>query len=690
MMQASKKRNDLFDEEQGKGKGKFLNSIFKTARKNHSLAWARNPDGSLAMTPKEVGACVTRKFESWFATVMPVEERWGARLSECTPDKESVAWRLMLDMDTSSMDNTQRPIAPQISMGFADFVEECYQDGEVLRRAEVEDWWGNMLDPITLEEISTAVSNTTSNTAQGASKVHVNMLKKITDLSPLVVLFNKFLEERRVPDEMNVALLRLLPKTEDGLADLDKTRPIALLETVGKLYERVIIQRVMAAFASHDILDMGQYGAMPEAGTAPPLRVLAEVLQDAHLSKSELHVIALDLRKAFDTCEYWSQALSWRAIGMPAEVVNVLVNLDAGSNNPGDRYAGPGPTTSVILDAGHTSEPFTHGRGVRQGSVGGPIKWVVFMNAWLKWIKRTMQGKGYVMSGSRQKGEEVEVNAQMFVDDSIWFANSPTHAQELVRRCELFCDFHKVRINKDKSNYVSMNDSGQQMRWTPWPNQKPSDAIFERTGVHGPIRRPKKGELDGRVFKYLGVLFEAQPGWHAQIEVLKRKHQELVSKLRFVNISIEQAVYAINAKIVPAMAYALQVATVPESLIRKWDKAHCGIIRRIGKLNAASAIQDHFFHLPKSEGGLGLSSILLERNKSLIAMDFHANNEANLKLGQSLQSKVVRAGRMHMNRPSSIHYTIHNVMAHLGCAFHETPPEYRIQEAMDLDSSTTI
>ena len=221
---------------------------------------------------------------------------------------------------------------------------------------------------------------------------------------------------------------------------------------------------------------------------------------------------------------------------MPVEVVNVLVNLDAGSNNPGDRYEGPGPTTSVILDAGHTSSPFTHGRGVRQGSVGGPIKWVVFMNAWLKWIKRTMRGKGYVMSSSKQDKEEVEVNAQMFVDDSIWFANSSTNAQELVRRCELFCDFHKVRINKEKSNYVSMNDTGQQLRWTPWPNQRPSDAVFARTGTHGPVKRPKKGEDDGRVFKYLGVLFEAQPGWHAQIECLKRKHQELISNLRYVNI----------------------------------------------------------------------------------------------------------------------------------------------------------
>ena len=63
-------------------------------------------------------------------------------------------------------------------------------------------------------------------------------------LSPM---FNEFLSDRRIPDEMNTAILRLLPKTEAGLSDLDKTRPIALMETLCKLYERVIITRVTSA-----------------------------------------------------------------------------------------------------------------------------------------------------------------------------------------------------------------------------------------------------------------------------------------------------------------------------------------------------------------------------------------------------------------------------------------------------------
>ena len=206
---------------------------------------------------------------------------------------------------------------------------------------------------------------------------------------------------------------------------------------------------------------------MPKAGTVLPLRALAEVLDDARLSKSELHVLALDISKAFDAYEYWSQAMSWKALGMPDEVIKILINMDAGSNSPADPHEGPGATTSVILDAGRMTPKFAHGRGVRQGSVGGPIKWVVFVHFWLTWIKSSMRGKGYTMAKARGMGVEGELLAQMFVDDSIWCGKDAASIQEILRRSELFCEFHQVRVNRDKSEYISMNDSGTQVRWTP-------------------------------------------------------------------------------------------------------------------------------------------------------------------------------------------------------------------------------
>jgi len=110
--------------------------------------------------------------------------------------------------------------------------------------------------------------------------------------------------------------------------------------------------RVTERLMRHGVLEPSQYGAVPKAGTLPPRRVLAAVFDDANMSEKEMHLLLLDLKKAFDTCEYWSQALSWRALGAPEDLIKILLNLDAGSNSPADPHPGPGATTRVILANG--------------------------------------------------------------------------------------------------------------------------------------------------------------------------------------------------------------------------------------------------------------------------------------------------------------------------------------------------
>ena len=99
------------------------------------------------------------------------------------------------------------------------------------------------------------------------------------------------------------------------LADLDKTRPIALMETIGKLYERVIVNRVTGRIVHHGMIDASQYGAMPEAGVAAPVRMTAEVIEDAVANDKELHLAMLDLKKAFDTYEKSDSSDEKKAFG---------------------------------------------------------------------------------------------------------------------------------------------------------------------------------------------------------------------------------------------------------------------------------------------------------------------------------------------------------------------------------------
>ena len=167
------------------------------------------------------------------------------------------------------------------------------------------------------------------------------------------------------------------------------------MENIIKIYEQIMVGRVLGRLMKHEVLDLGQFRALPKGGVAAPLRIMAEIMETARRSGQELHMMVADLSKAFDTMEYWSQELSWRTMCMPQDMIDLMVNLDSGSEE------GQGATTEVALGNGRKTKPFRHLRGVRQGSVGGPLKWVVFVNFWLQWVKTKMKGKGYVTSSSK-------------------------------------------------------------------------------------------------------------------------------------------------------------------------------------------------------------------------------------------------------------------------------------------------
>jgi hypothetical protein len=219
------------------------------------------------------------------------------------------------------------------------------------------------------------------------------------------------------------------------------------MEVILKLLERVIFTRINKVIDDNNMLRSEQYGGINGRQMQDPIRILAELIEDANVTKKELHIFSADLSKAFDTLEYWSQAMSWRALGAPKEMVNMLVDMDKGGR------------TAVILAPDRTTETisgekgtYANARGVRQGSVGGPIKWVVFMNFWLEYVHNTAEGRGYKMNKST-----IEIIGQMFIDDNNWISTNAEDMTEIVKDCNTFVSFHGLKFNQKKCEYMAIN-----------------------------------------------------------------------------------------------------------------------------------------------------------------------------------------------------------------------------------------
>ena len=159
------------------------------------------------------------------------------------------AWRRMQELDTSDMDGR-----------FKDFVKECYQEPREENRAKVEaeGLFNSIKDEITMEDLQKAIKRSPGSSASGPSRIGnkaFQMLGK-PGLEGIRTLFNRCLEENTIPNCINTATMCLLPKTEAGLDDLNKVRPIALMENITKIFERIVIGRITEDIQKGGLLDL--------------------------------------------------------------------------------------------------------------------------------------------------------------------------------------------------------------------------------------------------------------------------------------------------------------------------------------------------------------------------------------------------------------------------------------------------
>ena len=84
-------------------------------------------------------------------------------------------------------------------------------------------------------------------------------------------------------------------------------RPISLLDTVGKLFEKILLSRTMAEINSRGLLRDEQFGFRPWLGTTLQLARLFESVKRNFDEKPLTGAVFLDVAKAFDSM--WIEGL---------------------------------------------------------------------------------------------------------------------------------------------------------------------------------------------------------------------------------------------------------------------------------------------------------------------------------------------------------------------------------------------
>ncbi|GFT99593.1 RNA-directed DNA polymerase from mobile element jockey [Trichonephila clavipes] len=185
--------------------------------------------------------------------------------------------------------------------------------------------------------------------------------------------FNSCLRLKTFPRCWKNARIILIPKVNDvRVPKLDNLRCISLLSTLGKCFERLIINRVACRFYKDNYFNKKQFGFMPQKCTEDALMELNEIVLKGKKRNISRILVFLDTKGAFDNA-WWPGILSLlKRLNIPGNLFAVI------SSFLKDR--------SVTLSSGRSSKEKFLTKECPQGSVSGPFLWNVIINDYLEKI----------------------------------------------------------------------------------------------------------------------------------------------------------------------------------------------------------------------------------------------------------------------------------------------------------------
>ena len=337
---------------------------------------------------------------------------------------------------------------------------------------------------ISTQGIEKLLLNLKPHKAAGPDNIRPIVLKELhKEIAPILQkLFTVSLSSGRLPDIWKHA--NVAPVYKKGpRADPANYRPISLTSILCKTLEHIVASSIVKHFTKHDLFYELQHGFREKRSCQTQLVMLVEDLMRAANQKQQTDLILLDFSKAFDKVNHEKLILKLHNHGIRGNTLKWIKNfLD-------------NRTQSVVVN-GSVSDSIPVSSGVPQGSVLGPLLFLVYINDLPVGLKS---------------------RARLFADDtavylSIKSAAEASQLQDDLRLLEKWEAQWDMHFNPSKCQVIHITKK-----------KIPLDTQYI---LHGTVLEAVSSA------KYLGVTLSDDLSWNTHIDNITKKASQTLGFIR--------------------------------------------------------------------------------------------------------------------------------------------------------------